>query len=342
MGQRWKGLKRLSYSNTIIDMNTTKSKKPIVENEAYYSRVMSPEVIVRIKNEFAWILEYVERHPELDYQTGSNAVDSWFSLYRGTGRLFTIKKDKVLAHPEYERLCKEFYNHPSPETLDCLLSKVTSIEKFGRYYISKGKKKEGYYQNLISRRYSLFCKESDDFIIIDKEYVLGYKDKETRNIWTDRVKENYRGIVEELQKTDGFPIEIKLPGTECDFVGLSKDGDVLLFELKRHEDTAKIYLSPLQIGMYDDLTKQYVSKFPKEWESAILSMAEQKVDLGILKPKWPLPKHLSGKVRLAVVVGGDASRTAKKNFSIVRSKVNKDIKYYSCKEDGELFEIVLP
>ena len=96
----------------------------------------------------------------------------------------------------------------------------------------------------------------------------------------------------------------------------------------------------MQIGMYDDLTKQYVSKFPKEWETAILRMAEQKVDLGILKPKWPLPKHLSGKVRLAVVVGGDASRTAKKNFNVVRKKVNKDIKFYSCKEDGELFEVV--
>ena len=148
-------------------MNTTNCQKPIVENDAYYSRVMSSDVIARIKNEFAWILEYVERHPELDYQTGSNASDSWFSIYRGTGRLFTIKKDKVLAHPEYEHLCKEFYKHPSPETLDCLLSKVTDSAKLGRYYISKGKKKEGYYQNLISRRYSLFCKESDDFIIID-------------------------------------------------------------------------------------------------------------------------------------------------------------------------------
>ena len=93
--------------------------------------------------------------------------------------------------------------------------------------------------------------------------------------------------------------------------------------------------------MYDDLTKQYVSQFPKEWETAILSMAKQKVDLGIIKPKWPLPQQLSGKVKLAVVVGGDASRTAKKNFCIVRNKVNKDIKYYSCKEDGELFEVVL-
>lgn len=322
-------------------MNTTKCKQPIDENEAYYSRVMSSEVIDRIKNEFAWILEYVERHPELDYQTGSNAGDSWFSVYRGTGRLFTIKRDKVLAHPEYERLCKEFYKNPSPETLDCLLSKVTGSEKLGRYYISKGKKKEGFYQNLISRRYSLFCKDSDDFIIIDKEYVLGYKDEPTRNKWTDRVKANYRGIVEELQKTDGFPTEIKLPGTECDFVGLSKDGDVLLFELKRHEDTSRIYLSPMQIGMYDDLTKQYISKYPKEWETAIISMAKQKVELGIIKPEWPLPKRLSGKVRLAVVVGGDASTTAKKNFRIVRSKVKKDIKYYSCKEDGELFEVVL-
>ena len=342
MGLKWIGLKRLSYSNTIIDMKTTKRQKPIVENEAYYSRVMSPDVLARIKNEFAWLLEYVERHPELDYQTGSNASDSWFSVYRGTGRLFTIKKDTVLAHPEYESLCKEFYNHPSPETLDCLLLKVTDCEKLGRYFISKGKKKEGYYQNLISRRYSLFCKESDNFIIIDKEYVLGYKDKNTRDKWTDRVKANYRGIVEELQKTDGFPKEIKLPGTECDFVGLSQDGDVLLFELKRHEDTAKIYLSPMQIGMYDDLTRQYVSKFPKQWEDTILGMTKQKVDLGILKPKWSIPTHLSGKVRLAVVVGGDASRTAKKKFCIVRSKVNKDIKYYSCKEDGELFEVVLP
>ena len=82
-------------------MNTTNCQKPIVENDAYYSRVMSSDVIARIKNEFAWILEYVERHPELDYQTGSNASDSWFSIYRGTGRLFTIKKDKQVILDDF-------------------------------------------------------------------------------------------------------------------------------------------------------------------------------------------------------------------------------------------------
>lgn len=322
-------------------MEQKKSQNPIFENEAYYYRIMSPEVVERIKNEFPWIQNYVERHPELDYQTGSNANDSWFSVYRGTGRVFTVTEDEVFADEKYEKLCKEFYVQPRPGTLDILLSQITKSDDLGRYYISKGQKKEGYYQNLISRRYTLFCKESDDFIIIDKEFVLGYKDKVTRKEWTDRIKAKYESIAHKLENTNGFPAEIKLPGTECDFVGLSKDGDILLFELKRHEDTAKIYLSPMQIGMYDDLTKQYIAKYAQTWEDVILEMAQQKIDMGILKPKWSLPKHLSGIIRLAVVVGGESSKTAKKNFVITRKAVNKSIKYYTCKNDGELTEVKL-
>ncbi len=322
-------------------MNTIKCQNPIFENEAYYYRVMSQEIVERIQKEFPWILKYVETHPELDYQTGSNAHDSWFSVYRGTGRLFTIKRNKVFADPKYSGLFEDFYKNPAPEKLDLLLKRVALNPKLGRYYISKGKKKEGYYQNLISRRYSLFCKEADDFIIIDKEFVLGYSNDEVKKSWINPVKDHYRTIAGLLEKMEDFPTKIKLPGSECDFVGLSTEGDVLLFELKRYEDTSKIYLSPMQIGMYDDLTKQYVTKFPVEWEDAILSMAKQKIDLGILKPQWTLPEHLSGKIKLAVVVGGDASNTAKKNFAVARKAVNKDIKYYSCKADGELFEVVL-
>ena len=113
-----------------------------------------------------------------------------------------------------------------------------------------------------------------------------------------------------------------------------------MLELKRHEDTTKIYLSPLQAGKYDDLTKEYVKRFPEDFCNNIVNMVAQKKRMGILKPKWPLPAKISGRIIPAVVVGGDASKEAKKRFVNVRDAVGKDIAMYTCDEKGTLIKIL--
>ena len=99
-----------------------------------------------------WLIEYVKNCPELDFQTGSNANDTWFSIYRGTGRVLTIKKNgSLIADEKYKGLFPSFYKSPNKNNLDCLMKEITKEDDLKKYYIGKdGKKKEGYYQNITS------------------------------------------------------------------------------------------------------------------------------------------------------------------------------------------------
>ena len=312
--------------------------------DIYYNRVMHEDLTKLIREKYQWLIDYVINCPELDFQTGSNANDTWFSIYRGTGRVLTIKKnDSLVADKQYKALFSSFYMSPNKKNLDCLMKELAKKEELKRYYIGKdGKKKEGYYQNLISRRYSLFCKPQDDFIIIDKEFVLGYSDDGIKKTETNLIKDKYDNIIESLKKKDEFGTGIKCPGSECDFVGLTKNGDILLLELKRYEDTSKIALSPVQVGKYVDLTENYLSKYKTDFEKNVLEMVKQKVNLGILIPKFDIPKKISGRIIPAVVVGGNPTEKAKERFVIARDMVKKpNIKLYTCSSDGELIEIAL-
>ena len=317
-------------------MNKTTAK------DMYYDRSMNIDLEKSILENYKWLIEEVIKRPELDFQTGSNNNDSWFSIYRGTGRILTINASgKLYAAPKYMGLNSDFYKNPDRERLNSLLSKINNEKSLGRYYIdSKGRRKEGYYQNLISRRYSLFCEENDNFVIIDKEFVLGYCDNTVKEEITNPVQIKYDGIIHSLSAKYDYCKNIKQPGTECDFVGLTRSGDILLLELKRHEDTTKIYLSPIQAGKYDDLTAEYMKRFYDDFSHNVLDMVAQKIRMGILKPKWDMPSKLSGKIIPAVVVGGNPSQEAKNRFTIVREAVKKDITLYTCDEKGELIKIL--
>ena len=313
-----------------------------INKEMYYERSMKIDLEKSILKNYEWLIDEVIKRPELDFQTGSNISDSWFSVYRGTGRILTINTSgKIFADPKYIGLCSDFYKKPDRKGLNILLSKINNDSSLGRYYIdAKGRKKEGYYQNLISRRYSLFCQAEDDFIIIDKEFVLGYCDDNIKNVIPKPVKDKYDEIIHSLSQKYAYCKNIKQPGTECDFVGLTRSGDILLLELKRYEDTTKIYLSPIQAGKYDDLTTEYVKRFYDDFCHNVLDMVAQKIRMGILKPKWEIPTKLSGKIVPAVVVGGKPSEEAKNRFKIVREAVNKDITLYTCDEQGNLITLL--
>lgn len=331
----------IKYTKTRT-LKIKKKMKKENEKDMYYHREMSFDLEKLINDNYKWLIDEVISNPELDFQTGSNDNDSWFSIYRGTGRIMTIKASgTIVADPKYVKKHPTFYNKPDKNGLHELLDQIHKDTDLGRYYIgADGKRKEGYYQNLISRRYSLFCEPEDDFIIIDKEFVLGYADDTTKNGIIEPIKEKYDGIIQTLACKYDYCKHIKQPGTECDFVGLTREGDILLLELKRHEDTTKIYLSPLQAGKYDDLTKEFVKRYPEDFCRNIMNMVSQKIRMKILKPKWSIPVKTSGRIIPAVVVGGDASKEAQKRFINVRDAVGKDITLYTCEEKGTLIKVL--
>lgn len=316
--------------------------KKKVTKDMYYDRSMSLNLENLILKDYKWLIEEVIKRPELDFQTGSNENDTWFSIYRGTGRILTINASgKIFAASKYMELSPSFYITPDKSGLDDLLSKIVKDRNLGRYYFgADGKRKEGYYQNLISRRYSLFCEPEDDFVIIDKEFVLGYRNQTIKEGLSRPIVDKYDGIIHSLSEKYDYCINIHQPGTECDFVGLTRHGDILLLELKRHEDTTKIYLSPIQAGKYDDLTTEFVKRFPDDFCHNVLEMVKQKIRMGILKPKWEIPSKLSGKIIPSVIVGGNPSKEAINRFEIVRKAVGKDITLYTCDEKGKLITIL--
>lgn len=334
----------LKVKETTINrkLRIKKSMGKETSKEMYYDRSMSPNLVLKIAKEYQWLIDAVKHNPELDFQTGSNDNDSWFSVYRGTGRILTIKeKGKPYADSKYMNLFPDFYDNPDKAGLSVLMEKIKEDSGLGRYYIgADGKRKEGYYQNLISRRYSLYCEPDDDFIIIDKEFILGYCNDKVKEIISNPIIEKYDRIIHSLLGKYDYCKNIKQSGTECDFVGLTRQGDILLLELKRHEDTRKIYLSPLQVGKYDDLTKEYVKRFTDDFNRDIINMVTQKINMGILTPQWTVPAKLSGNIIPAVVVGGNPSKAAKERFDIVRKAVGKNISLYTSDEKGTLIRLL--
>ena len=313
------------------------------KRDMYYNRVMDSSLEEIIMENYNWLIEAVKNNPELDFQTGSNKGNSWFSIYRGTGRLLTVKKTgKITADKEYIKRYPEFYNNPTLENFASLLFEVQNDKKFDRYYISGDDKKEGFYQNLISRRYTLNCKDSDDFIIVDKEFVIGYEKEEFKNEILKPIKEKYDGFISTIKQAHpNWCKNIKQTGEECDFLALNRDGDIILLELKRYNDSTKTYLSPLQVGKYEDMTKVFMDKYPDELFNVMIEMLSQKKRMKIIGPAWDLPVKSSGVVRTAVVVGGNSSKEVLKRFKIVRDIVGKNTPYYTCDSEGSLIKVDL-
>ena len=310
-------------------------------SEMYYNRVIDPAIESLLKNKYDWLIQSVIDNPELDFQTISSKV----SIYRGTSSIASLnKKGEMTADKAYMELYPEFYADPSPKNFTELLQKVHDNRYFDSYYQSADKKLEGFYQNLISRRYTLYCRPDDDFIIVDKEFVIGYKDQNTKDRLLEkfiRKYDGYIGKIKELYPSERWPKEIKQSGEECDFLALTKAGDILLLELKRYGDTQKIYLSPLQVGKYADMTASLLDDYSDIFFKVLTEMIEQKKRIGILNPQWEMPKKLSGKIRTAVVVGGNSSPSAKRKYKLIRDIVGKNTPYYTCDDDGTLIELVL-
>lgn len=332
-----------------------------MEKIMYYNRELWPIIVSLLKEEYRWLVDYVKEKKDLDFQTGSNKDQSWVSVYRGTSRLFRIiscgkgKRFNLDANKKYMNLEPDLYKKPSKALFESLIEKIKTHEciegpnkgkkTFDRYFDNK---KEGYHQNNISRRYGICGRKDDEIIIVDKEAVIGFINDNVRKAKLNSFSQPYRELAREIMELDGscFPSkldEISL-GNECDFIVLTKEGELILMELKDFRDTQKIYLSPFQISMYCDIFNHFDAESEGEFRKTILKMIKQKQELGLLNSAWSIPQEIT-KISAALVVGfdleeniGKLSKTAIKNYKIVRNYVKKyhiDV-YYSVGESGEL------
>lgn len=143
-----------------------------------------------------------------------------------------------------------FFRNPTPDQFDTYLAKIASTEKFKRYY-NTDVYNEGYYQTLIGRRYTFGIKDTDDFILFDKELVIGFKTKGIKDEWNKEIVDQQTLKIKQLRKTYNgeLPENIKPEYGEFDFLGLNTNGDILIMELKQNDPT-KTALSPIQTSYY--------------------------------------------------------------------------------------------
>jgi hypothetical protein len=274
----------------------------------YYNRTLSDRFASLIDQggELRWLYDFVKRQPELDFLVGKNNSKQWISVYRGLSRLLTVEGSlktehrKVTAAQAYKDLLPEFYSEnifveDCSSALNELIETVSKTAKFDQYYKRKDLQtgKEGYYQNILSRNFGICGSADDSFVIIDKEAVVGYRDRQEKDEMFGPVQANYRDLLKALSEKDakryGRNLAKKHIGNELDFLALDRDGNILLIEYKHGTNTSGIYLSPFQIGMYYDLFNQLDRD---ELNASIFEMLEQKQALGLINPEWPTPSTL--------------------------------------------------
>ncbi len=319
----------------------------------YYDRTMDNSFISKVLNDYPWLINFVKKTPELDFQTGHDPKQgrSWFSVYRGTSRVLTFasrkKGYKIDAADAYKMIAPDsFFEHPTKEGFEKYLINIQDAPNLKRYYESEQGKKEGFYQNLIGRRYTFGTKDEDEFIIIDKEMVVGFKDEATKTAWNKDIIANQEALIDKLRNEYNGRLPEKIPSKygEFDFLAMTWDGDIIIMELKQ-DDPQKTSLSPIQVKFYNDQFHKLLKENKEEISANIIKMVQQKVDLRIINiPKRRLlPQKLSGKIHTCVIVGEEKglSRTICDRFRDVRKLFLPDMKAYTSKSDGTLQRVVI-
>lgn len=326
-------------------MASKQSKEEIITT--YYDRKMDDAFVESILKDYPWLIEFVKKTPELDFQTGHDPKQgrSWFSVYRGTSRVLTFKtagakKYKREAASTYMKIApKGFFESPTEDGFVEYLDEIKKTDKLARYYESVKGKKEGYYQNLIGRRYTFNTMLEDDFIVIDKEMVVGFKNDLTKTEWNKEIIAQQETLKKKLTSYKGkLPQNISPKYGEFDFLAMKWNGDIIIMELKQG-DPSKTALSPIQVRFYNEQFHKLQNEL-MELSDNIMKMIQQKVELGIINiPEGKsLPQKLSGKIETCVIVGEEAglSNTICNRFRFVRKLFLPEMKAYTCKSDGTL------
>lgn len=258
----------------------------------YYNRTISNEFANELsKGQFKWLIPYVKEHDDLDILIGKNNGKEYCSVYRGTSRIAYISRTarghfKVEAADSYEMICPRLYSLDgfNEKNLEYLRSSVESQSKFDRYYNNR---KEGYYQNMLQRRYGIMASAESDMLILDKEIVIGYADEREKQKIFSPNRERYLSVKSDLKRSNpklfGEPSESECMGGELDLMALDRDGYIHLMEIKDGSNTSGIYMSPFQIGLYKRIFDMI------DITDSVGSLIRQKQELGLLPRDWTIP-----------------------------------------------------
>lgn len=304
----------------------------------YYNRTISNGFAKLLEDggELRWLFDFVKNHEKLDFLIGKSSSKQWISVYYGLTRLISIRKFKdeaifIDTADAYQKLSPKLYGKKNisdnfQKELEDLILEIDSKSQFDRYYKNQ---KEGYYQNILSRRYGICGKHDDDFVIIDKEAVVGYLNQIEKNRIFGNIQYRYKQLQKEISILNpelyGKDLEKKAIGNELDFLVLDKEGNILLMEYKHGTNTSGIYLSPLQIGLYYDI----FSALPRnELEFTVREMLAQKQKIGLINQNWRCPETLKKLIPVLIISEYNYNSSGREKYNeilqFVRLKTNYD------------------
>lgn len=281
----------------------------------YYDRFLSTqfENLFKKDGELSWLIPYIKKMDDLDILIGKSNHQEYCSIYRGTSRIAMISKNrgiyKVTASDTYKKLGVHLYGNLdnrnfNEKNLEYLRQTVENNNKFDRYYNNH---KEGYYQNMVQRKYGILADTEYPILIVDKEVVIGYDNEAEKKSVFRTAQDEYKECKCNLQKSDskkwGEPSKDKPLGNELDLLALDREGNVHLIELKDGSNTAGIYMSPFQIGLY----KRIFDKI--DIKETLINMVKQKQRIGLLPKDWIIP-HINNEYIPELIIGGYKSRSS--------------------------------
>jgi len=279
----------------------------------YYNRTVSKSLadLLSFGGQLRWLYDFVKEQPDLDFLLYKNNTSEGISVYRGLSRILTIREHAgnliLSAAPSYVAFNKPLYGVKNLNTnfqadLELVIKQVRANvnPKLARYYNCQ---KEGYYQSAFSRNFGICGAPDSDFVLIDKESVIGYLDSNYKTqLLTKSIINKYKQLQSTISsinpKLYGNNLVKKSLGNELDFLALDKNGNILLIEFKHGENTSGIYLSPLQIGIYHEIFTSYPWQ---DLQNAVFSMLEQKQKIGLINPAWQKPKTINQIIPILII-----------------------------------------
>lgn len=294
----------------------------------YYDRTLTESFadLLKIGGGLRWLFEYVKNNEELDFLIGKNKSKEWISVYRGLTRIFTIHpKGNATIYVDgdikYKKLLPDLFGIRSntqsfQQEIELLIDRITADSQFDRYYKNK---KEGYYQSILSRKFGICGNPMDEFVILDKEVVIGYENEDEKENLFGVIQLKYKQLQCAISKIDpieyGSDLSEKAIGNELDFLALDREGNLLLIEYKHGTNTSGIYLSPLQIGLYFDVFNKYRDLTNQKLESTLFKMLEQKQRIGLVNKDWIRPVSIKAIIPVLIISECNYRSCAKDKFS---------------------------
>ena len=290
----------------------------------YYNRTISKDFanLLETGGKLRWLFDFVKNRTDLDFLIGKNNTEEWISIYRGLSRIIKINPFDsqnllISAAEKIKNIMPDIYGKKSinenfQTKLEFLITKIEKDKTFDRYYSNK---KEGFYQNELSKLFGTNSNPNSDFVIIDKEAVIGYSDIPQKASIFGSIQQNYKQLQKDISLINpqryGAKIDEESIGNELDFLALDKAGNILLIEYKHGTNTSGIYLSPLQIGLYYDI----FSTLPKkDLEFAVFEMLEQKQKIGLINKNWSKPACIKDIIPVLIISEYNYKSSSKTKF----------------------------